>query len=253
MLSFPRIALRNTRAAEWIDETEKERIGGYEFFYIVLDEYSGEWLIKVRSPSNKGSTIISVVEGTRCDWISDCIKKRVVHFFSSKDPVILYSPLNIACVKDEKKLSFVSPRSIEEVPDFLLQRFEITWDRKVAPLSFLKLSAQLVALVPRGLSEKMVELFILENMWPVISVPASTRKKGESDLALLQEFLHDRGVAAIETNGNELKVHDFVDVVRISSKGEIVAYTNPLKKKRIEEILSGYSLWRGQRRGQDAE
>lgn len=241
MPKIPKVSLKGVRKASWLDPFSMSEVKGEEFFYLVKDDLSGEWLFKVRVPKDENKITINVVESSEADFIYDLIKRRTIVFIRGKYSDLYYHPLSMAHL-GVRGLSYKRLHNIKKVPDYLLYRFDITAYKELKHNN--KPGFGVVAIVPKGVYEKMVELFVLEIIWPIFNIRISFKRREASNMNLLEQFLRNQGLMIIAKDENELEVWNGTDVASISSDIEVISCSTRQGRKKFEKLLRLYMLWR---------
>jgi rubrerythrin len=160
-----RITRVETRSEDaWFDLSLRQLRRGEVSFYRVKDFLTGEWLFKVCRDRELGKVLVKAVKCPSGSRFAQLEGNSMV-FQESVVEGMLYDVLSLMQADENDRLSRKVVSSVEEVPSFIKENFEIkTYEEatgRTAP------GKNLVTLCRREDERAMITLFLFERAWTV--------------------------------------------------------------------------------------
>ena len=146
----------------WYDMSFRQLRVGEVSFFSVKDFLTGEWLFKLSNDVKIGKVTVTAVKCPAGVRFSQLEGKTMV-FQESQIKGMLYDVISLTEFDENNRLKRNVVSSLEEVPDFIKENFEIiSYEEatgKKAPGKYL------VTLHKKGDENMLVTLFVLERAW----------------------------------------------------------------------------------------
>ena len=162
-LKYVKVKRVETRSKDfWYDMSLRELRVGEVSFFSVKDFLTGEWLFKLSNDVQNGKVTVTAVKCPAGIRFSQLEGKAMV-FQESKIKGMLYDVISLTELDKNNRLKRNVVSSLEEVPDFIKENFEIrSYEEatgKKAPGKYL------VTLHKKSNENMLVALFVLERGW----------------------------------------------------------------------------------------
>ncbi len=168
-----RMKLCGKSRGEWFDLATRKKDGGTIYAFHVSDQTSGKWLLNVRVSSSGEKSVVFAATSQKTGIVHNQIKRKSIVFNACSCGEHFYHPLGISYLEGER-LRSKRVEKLDDVPEEILETFEIKKHEDVSPKSSTQLKEKLVALVEKNDVKKMALLFILEKICPIFK--AATRR-----------------------------------------------------------------------------
>ncbi|MEM3641976.1 MAG: hypothetical protein QW222_04875 [Candidatus Bathyarchaeia archaeon] len=158
----------------WFDLSLRQLRRGQVSFYRVKDFLTGEWLFKVCRDVEFGRVLVKAVKCPSGVRFSQLEGNSMV-FQESAVKGMVYDVLSLMQADENDKLSRKVVSSLEEVPQFVRENFEVKAYEEAAGKTAP--GKNFVTLCRSDDEKAMIRLFLVERAWPISTVTPEQKLK----------------------------------------------------------------------------